>query len=146
MELIWWAVTLIAVVGVLYPIYKTGAAYPFWITNIIFIVVTFTLTRYIFLLKHTFLGFRQWAKVIVAVLCIPLFMYLLDELNLFRAIADGVELEELFDHLSLKGQTKMANYVKSEMLFFGAASVICSVLMPIRMVVSFWRTHNRGTT
>jgi hypothetical protein len=145
LELIWWIVTLLIVVGVLYPIYKTQADYPFWMINTIFIVVFVTVARLIFLLKYTFLAYRQWLKVVLAILCIPLFIYLLDEFSMVRAVADEIGFEEVFSHLSLEGQTSMASYVKNEMLFFGAASLICSILMPLRMLVSFWRTLNRGT-
>ena len=145
LELIWWVITLIILGGVLFPIYKSEANYPFWLSNAIFIIASITIARYIFLLKHTFLANRQWVKVIVAVLSIPLFIYLLNDFSFFRAIADEIGLEEIFEHLSLNGQSRMANYVRSEMLFFGAASIICSVLLPIRMVISFWRTYNRGT-
>ncbi|MEO1263622.1 MAG: hypothetical protein AAFZ15_32720 [Bacteroidota bacterium] len=142
LELIWWVVTLLVLAGVLFPIYRSEANYPFWLSNTIFVVVAITISRYVFLLKYTFLANQQWLKVAVAILSIPLFIYLLDDFSFFRAIADEIGLEEIFEHLSLNGQISMANYVKSEMLFFGAASLICSVLLPIRMVVSFWRTHN----
>ena len=145
LELTWWVITFIILAGVLFPIYKSEANFPFWVSNSIFVVVTITIARYIFLLKYTFLANLQWLKVIVAILSIPLFIYLLDNFSFFRAIADEIGLEEIFEHLSLNGQTRMANYVRSEMLFFGAASIICSVLFPIRMVISFWRTYNRGT-
>ena len=147
LEVIWWLITGIILLGVLFPIYKTlgEIKYPFWVSNCVFIVIFITFSRYIFLTKHTILAYRQWWKVVVAIICIPLFIYLLDEFSYFRRIADEVGLEELFDHLSLKGQISMANYVKSEMLFFGAGSIICSVIMPIRMLISFWRTYNRGT-
>ncbi len=145
LELIWWVVTLLIVLGVLFPIYKTQVEYPFWVSNTLFVVIFVTVSRFVFLLKYTFLAYRQWLKVLLAILCIPLFIYLLDEFSMFRAVVDEIGLEEIFAHLSLKGQTSMANYVKNEMLFFGAASIICSVLMPLRMLISFWRTHNRGT-
>lgn len=146
LELIWWAITAVTAIAVLFPIYKTKTDYPFYISNILFVVATITLTRYIFLLKHTFLAKRQWLKVIVAVACIPLFLYLMKELNFFQKIAGDIGLEEMFDHLSLSGQSTMSKYVRTEMLFFGTASVITAALMPFRMIISFWRTHNRGTT
>ena len=145
LEAIWWIVTVIIVLGILYPIYKVQPNYPFWFENTVFIVVFITFTRYIFLLKHTFLAYQQWLKVLVAVLCIPLFMYLMTEFNAFRVIAEEIGVEEMFNHLSLEGQTDKSSYVRTEMLFFGAASIICSVLMPFRMLISFWRTYNRGT-
>ena len=145
LELIWWLITIVVVIAVLFPIYKTKTDYPFYISNILFVISTITLTRYIFLLKHTFLAKRQWLKVIVAVACIPLFLYLMKELNFFQKIAGDIGLEEMFAHLSLSGQSTMSKYVRTEMLFFGTASVITAGLMPFRMIISFWRTHNRGT-
>ncbi len=145
LELIWWLATFLVVFSVLFPIYQALTDYPFWIQNTVFIVVFITITRYIFLLKYTFLAYRQWLKVVVAVLCIPLFLYLMKEVNLFSTIAGEIGIEEMFGHLSMKDQTDMSNYVRSEMLFFGAASVISTVIMPFRMIISFWRTHNRGT-
>ena len=145
LELTWWIITIIAVIAVLFPIYKTKTDYPFYWSNILFIVSTITLSRYIFLLKHTFLAKRQWLKVLVAVACIPLFLYLMKELNFFQKIAGNIGLEEMFSHLSLGGQTTMTTYVRTEMLFFGTASVITAGLMALRMIISFWRTHNRGT-
>lgn len=145
LELLWWLVTALVVVGVLYPIYKINADYPFLFINAIFIVSLITLGRYILLLRHTFLAYRQWLKVIVAVLCIPLFLFLMKELNIFRAVANELGLEEMFSHLSMAGQTNMSKYVRSEMLFFGTGSIIGAALMAVRMVISFWRTHNRGT-
>lgn len=145
LELIWWLVTLLVVAGILLPIYTSQTVYPFWVSNVLFIVAFITMTRYIFLLRFTFLAYQQWLKVAVAILCIPLFLYMYKELNLFRVIEDQIGIEEMFEHLSLEGQTSMSSYVRTEMLFFGAASLIATAIMPFRMLISFWRTHNRGT-
>ncbi|MEZ4952662.1 MAG: hypothetical protein R2825_03705 [Saprospiraceae bacterium] len=142
LELIWWMITLVIIIGLFIPIYTTQKDYPFWMSNTIFVLVFITFSRYIFLLKHTFIAHRQTLKAAIAILCIPLFIFLLDEFSAFRAIAEEIGIEEMFDHLSLNGQTNMTNYVKSEMLFFGAASIISCILMPFRMLVSFWRTYN----
>lgn len=145
LEIIWWLITIVAVVAVLFPIYNVKADYPFYFSNTLFVVAAITFARYIFLLKHTFLAKRQWLKVFIAVACIPIFLYLLKEFNFFQKIAGDIGLEEMFAHLSLEGQLTFAKYTRTEMLFFGTASVITAALMPLRMVVSFWRTHNRGT-
>ena len=145
LELIWWLITAVAVAVVLFPIYKVKADYPFYLSNTIFVAAAITFTRYIFLLKYTFLAKRQWLKVAVAVACIPAFIYLLKEFNFFQKIAGDIGLEEMFAHLSFSGQTSLSKYVRAEMFFFGIASVFTSGLMPFRMIISFWRTHNRGT-
>jgi hypothetical protein len=145
LELLWWIVTGIILLGVLFPIYNSGADFPFWKINIIFIVVFITLTRYLFLLKHTFLGYIQWAKVVVLFLCIPLIIFLIGEMHTFQQYIDEIGLDDIFAHLSLKGQVGMVNYVRSEMLLFGVGAIIAAVLTPFRMLISFWRLHNRGT-
>lgn len=146
LELVWWLITAVVVAAVLFPIYKSNAEYSrFYLPNALFVIVTITLGRYIFQLKHTFLAYRQWLKAVIAVLCIPLFLHLMKELNFFQKIAGDIGLEEMFAHLSLEGQTALSKYVRAEMLFFGTASVITSALMPFRLLISFWRTHNRGT-
>jgi hypothetical protein len=145
LELVWWMATALLLAGVLFPIYKSRADYPFWITNILFVLVFITFARYIFLLKHTFLAWLQWAKVAVIILCIPLFIYQIKVMHLFQLYLDEIGLQDLFAHLSFKGQVQMTDYVQAEMLFFGAASIIVTVLLPFRMLISYWRTRNRGT-
>lgn len=145
-ELLWWAITFLIIGFVLYPIYKLEPVhFPFWQINIIFILVFVTFTRYIFLLKHTFLGYIQWMKVLVILLCIPLLFFLVEKLHFFQDYTDKIGLEKMFDHLSLHGQADIINYIDSEIIFFGVGSLISAVIMPFRMLVSFWRTHNRGT-
>ena len=145
LELIWWLVTVLVLAGILFPIYKSKAEYPFWLSNAVFIVVFITLTRYLFLLKHTFLGYAQWMKVAVFFLCIPLLIYLVKAMYTFNDYVDREGLEGLFEHFSWEGQSAMVDYVRTEMILFGVGSIIVAAIMPFRMLISFWRTHNRGT-
>lgn len=145
LEAIWWTVTVLLIVAILYPIYKSQPNFPFLLDNTIYIIVFVTLTRYLFLLKHTFLGYLQWLKVIVLFFCIPLVFYLIERAHNFELYTDEIGLEGLFYHLTLKGQTGMVNYVQNEMRFFGVGSIISTIIMPFRMLISFWRTHNKGT-
>ena len=62
LEIIWWIFTLILAAGILYPILREVDDYPFLVINIIFVIVFVTFTRYIFLLKHTFLAKQQLIK------------------------------------------------------------------------------------
>lgn len=145
LELTWWLVTAILVFGLLYPIYKLRPEFPFWVPNFTYIVVFVTFARYIFLLRHTFLGYAQKAKVAVLFLCLPLAFYLITSLYHFQTYSNEFGLEDLFDDLSLEGQTAIVRYVRSEMLFFGVASILTTIAMPFRMLVSYWRMHNHGT-
>ncbi len=146
LELLWWLVTAILLVVVLYPIYTSTSSYPFLTPNIIYILVFITLVRYIFMLKYTPLRFLQWMKVVAIILCIPLGFYLIQELHTFQVFADEVGVQSLYLNLPEIEQSKMIEYTKTEMLFFGVGSLLATIVFPFRMLISFWRTYNLGTT
>lgn len=145
MELVWWLFTAVIVIAVLFPIIKDVDDYPFLFTNIIFITVFITFARYIFLLKHTFLANRQTLKVIIFFLCLPLFAYLVNELTSVRTFLDEQGIDTLVNNLAYENHWGFANYVKTEMYFFGAASLVVTALLPLRLLLSVWRNRNRGT-
>ncbi len=145
-ELFWWITTLVVLIAVLWPIYSNNTRFTFLIPNIVFILVFITFTRYIFLLKQTPLRYAQWAKVVVFLTCIPLVVYLIQEVHAFQVFADEIGIQALFERLAEKEQSRLVEYTKTEMTFFGVGSIIATILMPFRMLISFWRTHNHGTT
>ena len=146
LELIWWVLTAVVVLGVLFPIYaKVGAAYPFYGENILFIVVFITFTRFIFLLRHSFLA--DWEKVkILLVMVTPLLIFLLiNQLNFFQTFLDEQGVESFLTGGSIVDQEAMRRYISAEMLLFGVGSLVATVLLPFRLIVSIWRVRNRGT-
>jgi hypothetical protein len=145
LEILWWIVTGIILVVVLYPIYHNLNAYPFWKSNIVFIVSFITLTRYIFLLPHTFLARRQILKIALVFLSIPAIFLLVQELNYFQTFLDEKGIEAVVGSLPVEERRTMVKYIRSEMLLFGVGSVISGVIFPFRMIMSVWRTRNRGT-
>lgn len=145
LELIWWIVTLLVVGLVIYPILSKLVDYPFTTINIIFIIVFITFARYIFLLKHTFLASRQWLKAVLMVLSIPLIFYLVNGINYFQTFLDEEGMEAIMQGVELSKQRGLSNYIRSEVLLFGTGSVIVGIIFPIRLMLSIWRTHNRGT-
>ena len=145
LEIVFWLFTVLVAILVLLPINSNILTYPFWIQNIIFIVTAITITRYLFLLKFTFLAKRQWLKVICIFLCIPLIFYLIQELNFFQTYLDERGTESLVGHLPFEERSDVIDYMRSEILLFGTMAVISSIIFPIRLIISVWRTHNRGT-
>lgn len=145
LEIIWWVVTAIILVAVLFPIYKDVEDYPFWESNIIFVVTFITLTRYIFLLPLTFIAHRQILKIALVFLSIPVVFLLVQELNYFQTFLDEEGIEAVVGTLPVSERRTMVRYIRSEMLLFGVGSVISGVIFPFRMIMSVWRTRNRGT-
>ena len=145
MEILWWVFTAIVVVAVMFPIINNVDDYPFLIPNIIFIIVFITFARYFFLLKHTFLARRQTLKILIFFLCIPLVFYLVQEINAVRGYLDENGIDDLVKNLQYEDHWSFTSYIKTQMNFFGAASVIVAVLLPLRSLLSVWRNRNRGT-
>jgi len=145
LEFIWWIFTALVVVGVIYPILSKVENYPFLISNIVFIVVFITFTRYIFLLKHTFLAKQQYLKIAIVLISVPIIAVLVNSLSNFQIYLDEKGLESILGGIQVSGNEGMIQYIRSEMLLFGVGSVIVAAMLPLRMILSVWRTRNRGT-
>jgi glucan phosphoethanolaminetransferase (alkaline phosphatase superfamily) len=145
LELIWWVLTILIALGVIYPIWSETKDYPFYITNFIFVVASITFARYIFLLKHTFLAYRERIKLVLIFLMIPVVFLLIQEVSLFQNFLDENGYDPFIQNVTANRQRGLGRYIHSQMLFFGVGSVIAGVLFPLRLVLSIWRQRNRGT-
>ncbi|MCB0559439.1 MAG: hypothetical protein H6573_21765 [Lewinellaceae bacterium] len=145
LEILFWAFTVVVAIAVLLPIVNEVEGYPFLFINIVYIVTAITVTRYLFLLPHTFLARLQPLKVILVFLCLPFVFYLVQELNNFQVFIDEKGLDALVGDLPYARRNNMVDYIRSEMLLFGTGSIISSVSFPFRLLVSVWRTRNWGT-
>ena len=145
LELVWWIFTGIVVFAFLFPITSKISNYPFMMINIIFIVVFLTLGRYFLFLKHTFLAKEQKIKMIVFLLCIPLLMFLVNQLNVFQTSVVERGIESFIRDIPYDDQFSLANYIFKEMQFFGVGAIIVAILLPFRLLLSIWRVRNRGT-
>jgi len=145
LELLFWFFTILVTIAVLIPIYTNIPDYPFWLANIVFIITAITVTRYLFLLKYTFLAKRQILKIACVFLCIPLIFYLVQEINYFQTYLDEEGIDSIVGHIPYQSRDTMVEYMRSELLLFGTMAVISSVIFPFRLIISVWRTHNRGT-
>ncbi|MEM6317825.1 MAG: hypothetical protein AAF960_09145 [Bacteroidota bacterium] len=146
LELVWWVLTAVVVLGVLYPILtKVGDSYPFYQSNILFIVVFITFTRLIFLLKHSFLV--NWEKIKIGLIMVTpvLLFYLVNEINYFQTFLDEKGVENFLAQMSIPDREALRKYITAEMLLFGTGSLIAVVVLPIRLLLSIWRLRNRGT-
>ena|SRR3990170_6319772 len=144
-ELLWWVFTIILICMVLLPVWRKAPAFPFFAENIFFIVVFVTFTRYIFLLPTTLIAHTKWIKVVVIAIAAIMFFVMSTGLSDFHNFLEEKGLQTIVTHLHVREQTSVINYIKSEMIFFGVASIISVIVLPLRMIVSLWRMRNRGT-
>ncbi len=146
LELVWWIATLVIVALFLLPIISyIGEGYEFYKPNIFFIILFVTLTRYIFLLKHTFLANSKILKLILVFLPIPLFIYSIDALFNFQDFIDKGAHIRMLSHLAPDTAMDITKYIKYQFIFFGTGSILVIFLLPIRMIISIWRGINKGT-
>ena len=143
-ELLWWLLTALLAALVLLPIYLQVQNYPFWTMNILFIVVFVTCTRFIFLLRFTFLANRFWWKFALIFLSIPFVFFLIQELTGFQTYLDEQGVEAVAGLLPLKQQEAMINYIYNEFLLFAVGAIISAFVFPFRLAVSIWRVRNRN--
>ncbi len=145
LELIWWVVTILIAAVVLFPIYTNLNNFKFYWINIIYIFTFITVSRYIFLLPHTFLANKEILKIILIFLCIPAIFLLSQELNLFQTYVDQEGVDAVVGNLPYQKRESMISYIRNEMFFFGMGSILSCVILPLRLILSIWRGRNRGT-
>lgn len=146
LELIWWLVTAILVYMILYPMLNHFINYKFLYANVLFITIFLTYTRYMFLLKHTFLAYLQPVKFLLVFASVPLAFHLIELFQNFQYFIETEGLRNIEQNfktgISAETRERVFMYMNREMLFFGVASVIVTIMMPFRMLVSFWRVYN----
>lgn len=145
MEILWWIITFLIVALVLLPIYFFVDGYQYYGINIVFIVSFITLTRYLFLLPYTFLAHKEWMKIVLVFLCIPLAFYLVQGIHHFQTFLDEEGQGGLVGRMTTDRQLQWTTYIRSELLLFGVGGTVAAVLLPFRLFLSVWRGRNRGT-
>lgn len=145
LELIWWGITAIAVWAVLRPIYQAMHIWPFQTWNVVYVVSLITLTRYIFLLPYTFIAHQQVLKIVLLLLMFPITFKFIEGVNSFLTFIEEKTWEPLTGHLPPGQQGAIESYIWGEMLFFGVGSTIAAPVFAGRMMLSIWRSRNRGT-
>lgn len=145
LEVSWWLFTASIAFLVILPILLNVKGYPFLWSNVAFIVAFITLTRYVFLLKYTWIARREAMKVIFFFLCIPILFFTIQEVNLFQTYLDENGVEALVgQQFPYTKRAALGKYVHSEMLLFGIGTVIAGIVFPFRLLISVWRGRNTG--
>ena len=144
-ELIAFAIAFLVAIVILIPLYNNTLNYTFFLSNFLFIFLFITFTRYIFFLRFSIFSHITIAKLIFIFATIPLAVLLMDAFSVFQEYADTIGLQEFVKHLDADRQSGIVAYMRNQMLFFGAGSILTCVLLAFRCIISIWRVRNRGT-
>lgn len=141
-ELLWWAITAVVAVGVVWPIWNSGIEWPFQVQNILFVIALITLARHIFMLKHSLIGRNQVLKVALILASFPFLFVLISYLNEFMVFMGDEKLRPYTEVLEMQEQRSIETYIWNEMLFFGVGSIISTIVLDVRLFISIWRQRN----
>lgn len=144
LEFVWWLITALVTLLIILPVIQNSRDYPFLFSNALFIVVFITVVRYIFFLKYTLIAKRQYVKLVLIFLCIPLVFTLVSHLNYFITYIDENSADSFLKEMPQAKANRISSYLKTEMLLFGVGSVISGAIFPFRLLRSIWKYRNRG--
>jgi hypothetical protein len=142
LTLLWGLLTVVVLGAFSAPMLLNDIDFPFWVVHCTFIVVFLTAVRYIFFLRHSFLASRQIMKIALFFICIWGVFLLVNEVYGIRTYADETGFETFLGHLPNADYSALSEFILTEMVFFGTASIISTTILAIRLILSVWRWHN----
>jgi len=106
------------------------------------IVVFLTFSRIIFLLANTPYARVKWLRMLLVFLPIPLLLYHVDSLYDFQRYVDEKGTISFFSGSNDMADYDFGRFIKYQFIFFCTGAIVTILLMPVRMIISFWRTTN----
>lgn len=152
MELIWWALTFLIAWMVTQSLWANFERQNFVYELIFFIIIFITYTRYLFLLKYTFLARFQAMKFLLIFVSLPLTFYLIQLFFNYQDFLEKqnegmVEFQSYFkEGISFDEHYNTLHHLTKVYNFFGLSAIIVVLVSPFRLLVSYWRVYNKVGT
>lgn len=145
LEFFWWFIAALMAAVLVLPIYLKLPGFPHIGLNVLLVFCFVLFTRHIFFLRFTFIAKRQYLKVALFFIMIPVVFLLIQKLNFLQGyINEGILFNDL-EELPYKEQLNLEKYIRHETLLIGTAAIVSAILFAIRMLISVWKYRNRGT-
>lgn len=145
LEFFWWFIAALMAAVLVLPIYLKLPDFPHIGLNVLLVFCFVLFTRHIFFLRFTFIAKRQYLKVALFFIMIPVVFLLIQKLNFLQGyINEGILFNDL-EELPYKEQLNLEKYIRHETLLIGTAAIVSAILFAIRMLISVWKYRNRGT-
>lgn len=142
-EVLSWGFIAVFCILFMLPIYiKTHEHFTFYLPNIVSIILFVGITRWLFLWKFVPYSRSKWVKFVFIFIPIPILMYLIGSMWDFQKFIDEEGTISF-----LKGSNDLNDYdfgrfIKYQFIFFCTGAIVTTVLLPVRMIISFWRIIN----
>ncbi len=134
--------TLVASLGLLFPIWSVTNSYPFYLTNVIFLLVFIWGVRMLFGLEYSLLGQRQEWKIGLMLAALPLVFFLVSSLQEIMVYIEENTFDLITGHLPEPDREDTNNYIWRLTLLTGVGAILATALLPIRLFISIWRQRN----
>ena len=129
----------------MYPIWSNFPEFKFNVVNIVNITAFVTFTRYIFLLKYTFIAKMEKVKIGFVLFTLMIVIAITTQIQSFNVWIDGGDPDVLLSSVGKSSaRESLLNYIKSEFLFFVVAAIVSAIVLAGRLMVSVWSVRNRG--
>ncbi|MBK8954821.1 MAG: hypothetical protein IPM34_04595 [Saprospiraceae bacterium] len=143
-EFLWLTGSCVAAFLFLTPLLIFKINYPFWISNLCFIIGAITCIRWIFLWKYTPYAWNIPVKISLMGLLAIGFVLGFDRFQHFKVLINDIGIQEIVSNLALHEQDKLSRFIRSEMVFW-AVAFFCSTLVLIPKIFwSIWKQINRN--
>lgn len=143
-ELLWWAFTLVLAALIITPLYTQVPEFPFFLPNVIYILVAITITRYMFFLEISWLRDKLFLQCAISLALIPLIFYMGQYFNAFIIFFDEEGPDVLTKNIAPKWQDIMDTYMHTEYRFFGVWAIVAGLIMPFRLLYNAWVRYRAG--
>jgi len=144
-ELLWLIIAvLVATVVLLPPTLNVGLP-VYWLPNALVIIGFVTAIRLLFFPTQTPWLRPRPAKGIAVIVLVPVALGAILFINDIQTLVDAAGDAAVFgDVAALKRSLRWGRYVRNESVFFGSGLLICSVLLPVILIISLWRQVKAG--
>jgi hypothetical protein len=147
LSLLWWIIGLLITTAIVFPFASQLLDKSVFWVNVAFGVGFVVLMRSLIQLKQTMLADHFYLRVVFFILLFPIIFLSIEQINHFQYIVDyddlNLWLSEGFNSDKLRS---MRSYIQNEFMFFGVGTVICAILMIIRLVLFTWKNLNKQIT
>ncbi len=143
-EIFWWLGSALTALLFLLPIRMYPIQYPFWFSNLFFIILACTYGRWIFLWKYTPYAWSLYTKAALILMVAFSFFYGFNLFYEFRAYLNETGIQDLVDSLDPPDQISLSKYVRTEMVFWATCFLILAAMTPFRLFWSIWTQYNRN--
>ncbi len=138
-EILWILIAGVIALAVLAPPILSVSEFQFQLDNALIIFGFISVLRLLFFHKQApWLGYKP-VKAAVCVAMIPVFLFTVLSINNVQTFVDANGYAALFGGMETELMTQWGRYVRNEVVFFGAGLLICSVILPVVLIIEVWR-------